>query len=69
LDYKLSKQAQIILKMGNKQDKNKKISEYQFFFYITNKFIITFIVIGIVLHFVINDDQLNFDHGFECKKY
>ena len=55
--------------MGNKQDKNKKISEYQFFFYITNKFIITFIVIGIVLHFVINDDQLNFDHGFECKKY
>ena len=55
--------------MGNKQDKNKKISEYQFFFYITNKFIITFIVIGIVLHFVINDDQLNFDQGFECKKY
>ena len=54
--------------MGNKQDKNKKISEYQFFLYITNKFIITYIVIGIVLHFVINDDQLNFDQGFEYKK-
>ena len=33
-----------------------------------NKFVIAFIVIGIVLHFVISDDQLNFDQGFECKK-
>ena len=32
------------------------------------KFVIAFIVIGTVVHFVINDDPLNFDWAFECKK-
>jgi hypothetical protein len=32
------------------------------------KFVIGFIVIGTILHFVINDDPLNFDWMFECKK-
>ena len=31
-------------------------------------FIIGFIAIVTVLHFVINDDPLNFDWAFECKK-
>ena len=29
---------------------------------------IGFVVIGITLYFVINDDPLNFDWAFECKK-
>ena len=33
-----------------------------------NKFVIAFIVIGNMLHFVVNDDLLNFDWKFECKK-
>ena len=33
------------------------------------KFVIGFIVIGTILHFVINDDPLNFDWMFECKKH
>ena len=32
------------------------------------KFIIGFIVIGTIVHFVVNDDPLNFDQGFEYKK-
>jgi hypothetical protein len=32
------------------------------------KFIIGFIVIGTIVHFVVNDDPLNFDWAFECKK-
>ena len=32
------------------------------------KFVIAFIMIGTVLHFVVNDDPLNFDWAFECKK-
>ncbi|MDC0605096.1 hypothetical protein OAO63_00405 [Nitrosopumilus sp.] len=31
-------------------------------------FVIGFIVVATVLHFVINDDPLNFDWAFECKK-
>ena len=31
-------------------------------------FVIGFIVIATVLHFVINDDPFNFDWAFECKK-
>ena len=32
------------------------------------KIIIGVIVIGTILHFVVNDDPLNFDWAFECKK-
>ena len=32
------------------------------------KFVIAFIAIGTILHFVITDDPLNFDWAFECKK-
>ena len=32
------------------------------------KFVIGFIVIGTIVHFVVNDDPLNFDWAFECKK-
>ena len=30
--------------------------------------VIGIIIIGTALHFVINDDPLNFDGAFECKK-
>ena len=50
---------------------HKKLNHYQFPHNAMDKiikFVIAFIVIGTVVHFVINDDPLNFDWAFECKK-
>ena len=58
-------------KNGRKIESNKKLNHYQFSHNIMDKiikFVIAFIVIGTVVHFVINDDPLNFDWAFECKK-
>jgi|TARA_B110000467_G_scaffold162551_1_gene186071 hypothetical protein len=49
----------------------EKVNQHQFSLKNMNKiitFVIGFIVIATVLHLVINDDPLNFDWAFECKK-
>ena len=67
-----------MVNLGTYRDKNKrrieinkKLNHYQFSHNIMDKiikFVIAFIAIGTILHFVINDDPLNFDWAFECKK-
>ena len=59
------------MKIGTNKRKQDKLNQHQFFVGIMDKivkFVIAFIVIGTVLHFVVNDDPLNFDWAFECKK-
>ena len=71
------KRSQTIVKLStldwkiDKKGGNKKLNPHQL--YDNNmdrivKFVIGFIIIGTALHFVINDDPLNFDWAFECKK-
>jgi hypothetical protein len=58
-------------KNGRKIEINKKLNHCQLSHKVMDKiikFVIAFIAIGTVVHFVINDDPLNFDWAFECKK-